>query len=186
MSDWHDDLEATRAHVWAELENTLTARQAPWRTPVLSTLGTDGAPEARTVVLRAVDPEAGTVTVYTDLRSAKVAEIGREPRAALTFWDPAESLQLRLRGTAVILSGADADPIWRALPPHATADYGTVPAPGSEIPEPAQRATTGSISGFAVLVVQAVSLETLHIGRDRHRRARFQKGDRWGGVWLAP
>jgi len=62
----------------------------------LATVGTDGAPNARMVVLRGVD--ARGFVFYTSRTSAKGRELERDPRAALVFhWNQLER-QVRVRG----------------------------------------------------------------------------------------
>ncbi len=63
--------------------------RSPFRTPALATLGRDGAPQLRTVVLRGFDPAARSLSIHTDRRSAKVAELAADPRAALHVYDAA-------------------------------------------------------------------------------------------------
>ena len=80
---WAADLTGLHAQVWARLLHGVANRQAPARHPTLATLSPDGWPEARTVVLRAADPVAGTLDLHTDLYSAKVAALRHCARAAL-------------------------------------------------------------------------------------------------------
>ena len=73
----------------------------------LATVGSDGQPSARLVLLKAVD-ERGFV-FYTNLRSRKGRELTANPRAALTFhWPPLE-VQVRIEGIAEQVDDAEAD-----------------------------------------------------------------------------
>jgi pyridoxamine 5'-phosphate oxidase len=73
----------------------------------LATVGTDGQPSARLVLLKAVD-ERGFV-FYTNLRSRKGRDLAANPRAALTFhWQPLE-VQVRIEGMAEQVDDAEAD-----------------------------------------------------------------------------
>jgi pyridoxine/pyridoxamine 5'-phosphate oxidase len=70
--------------------------QHPWHTPVLAT--TDGdVGDARTIVLRDVDAVRRRLTIFTDARSPKVAQLTAHPLGTLVFWSPALGWQLRLR-----------------------------------------------------------------------------------------
>ena len=86
MAQWWERHETLVDQIWARLAGATTDRHAPLRTPMLASLGADGAPELRTVVLRAADRDGATVTLFTDLRSAKMEGIARDPRASLTGW----------------------------------------------------------------------------------------------------
>ena len=186
MSKWWTDLAATRSEVWRLLGRGTKDRKSAARFPVLATVGQSGGAEARTVVLRRADPERAEVEVYTDLASAKVRELKVEPRAALVVWDARAHLQIRLRATAQILSGAAVSAIWEALPEAARSDYGGAAPPGSAVALPQDARPFGQADRFAVLRFSVAEIETLHLGADAHRRALFWREDDWKGTWLAP
>ena len=74
----------------------------------LATAGSDGAPDARIVLLKEAD--ARGFVFFTNLGSAKARQLAQNPRAALCFhWAPL-TRQVRVRGTveAVTLEEADA------------------------------------------------------------------------------
>jgi pyridoxamine 5'-phosphate oxidase len=73
----------------------------------LSTVGSNGQPSARLVLLKEVD-DRGFV-FYTNLRSRKGRELAANPRAALTFhWPPLE-VQVRIEGIAEQVADDEAD-----------------------------------------------------------------------------
>jgi pyridoxamine 5'-phosphate oxidase len=98
----------------AHFRSLLAAAQAVDRTLLpeptamtLATVGTDGQPSARLVLLKAVD-ERGFV-FYTNLRSRKGRDLSANPRAALTVhWQPLE-LQVRIEGVAEPVTDREAD-----------------------------------------------------------------------------
>lgn len=75
-----------RQQIWKELGRASVDRHHEWRTPVLATVGCDGSPNARTVVLSKVDAKLLTFCFYTDARSEKVSELAKEPKAVFVFW----------------------------------------------------------------------------------------------------
>ena len=92
-------------------------RAAPFRTVALATVAAEGAPDVRTVVLRSFDAGARRLSVHTDARSTKVAQIQAHPAVALLAWDPMRRLQLRLRGQASLRAGdAMTRDAWEGLP----------------------------------------------------------------------
>ncbi len=73
----------------------------------LATVGVDGQPAARFVLLRGVD-ERGFV-FFTNLESRKSLELRANPRAALcVHWAPL-GRQVRIEGTASEVTGGEAD-----------------------------------------------------------------------------
>ena len=65
----------------------------------LATLGTDGSPQVRHVLLSAHD--RGRLHFHTDARAAKVAELAANPQAAATFVWPEIPRQLGVSGEVV-------------------------------------------------------------------------------------
>jgi pyridoxamine 5'-phosphate oxidase len=98
----------------AHFRTLLAAAQAIDRTLLpeptamtLATVGADGQPSARLVLLKAVD-ERGFV-FYTNLRSRKGRDLAANPRAALTVhWQPLD-VQVRVEGTVEQVSDREAD-----------------------------------------------------------------------------
>ena len=63
----------------------------------LATIGEDGAPSARMVLLKDVE-ESGAFVFYTNRESRKGRELGADPRAALVFWWEPLERQVRIEG----------------------------------------------------------------------------------------
>ncbi|MCU0870169.1 MAG: pyridoxamine 5'-phosphate oxidase family protein [Burkholderiales bacterium] len=190
---WIDDLAATRAHVWRQLERAVHDRHAQWRAPVLATVGRDGAPHARTVILRGADAAASRLWLHTDARSAKVDDLVRAARASLVFYDRRSELQARVDGDVTVLrDGLEVDAAWARLGDGAKRNYRTALAPGTPAPSPdAAAAGTGPAPApsehgrthFAVMRVDVRCIETLLLHPDGHRRARFARD---ASTWCVP
>jgi pyridoxamine 5'-phosphate oxidase len=73
----------------------------------LSTMGTDGFPNARFVALKEVKNERFIITGPMDSRKGE--EIRKTPRAALTFWWPVTGIQVRIQGRVRLIDSAEAD-----------------------------------------------------------------------------
>jgi len=80
----------------------------------LATVGADGQPSARMVLLKGVD-EQGFV-FYTNLESQKAAELAANPRASLLFHWKSLRRQVRIEGTVSAVSDADADAYFASRP----------------------------------------------------------------------
>ena len=81
---------------------------------VLATVGSDGAPHARVVLLRGI--EAGGLVFFTNYESGKAADLSREPRAALALhWEPLHR-QVRVEGTVSRTSRAESEAYFASRP----------------------------------------------------------------------
>ena len=74
---------------------------------VLATVGKDGAPSARVVLLRGVDE--GCLVFFTSYTSRKGGELGDNPRAAAVFHWPKLSRQVRAEGSVERASAEESD-----------------------------------------------------------------------------
>jgi pyridoxamine 5'-phosphate oxidase len=191
---FYDDLAGCLAEAWRRLEEG-AAHQSGFHTPALATLGRDGAPRLRTVVLRGVDRELRTLRVHCDARSDKAAEIAADPRVSLHAYDPKAKLQVRIEGRARLHGEDDAArAAWGASRPMSRVCYGTSPGPGTPLPaggayaQPRDDAAVeAGFPEFRVIVLTAARLEFLYLARQGHRRALFTwDGDEAAATWLAP
>lgn len=185
MSDPPESLSAFHALAWTRLARGVADRHAAARHPTLATVRPDGAPDLRTAVLRAADPQAATLDIHTDLRSPKAAQIAADPRVALHVWDERARLQVRIAASAAILTGDDVAEQWSRVPAASRMSYGSDPAPGMPIPAALDYRPGGDPAAFAVMRLSVVRMDLLHLG-PQHRRAAFSRSDGWAGCWLAP
>jgi pyridoxamine 5'-phosphate oxidase len=80
----------------------------------LATVGPDGMPSSRVVLLKDAD-ERGFV-FYTNLQSRKSRELESNPRASLCFWWPPLEQQVRIEGEVDPVPDAEADGYWNTRP----------------------------------------------------------------------
>jgi pyridoxamine 5'-phosphate oxidase len=73
----------------------------------LATLGEDGAPDARMVLLNGHGPDG--FRFFTNYESAKAGQIGADPRGALILYWREHDRQVRARGSIERLPAADSD-----------------------------------------------------------------------------
>ncbi len=181
------------AVLWTELERAVTERGHPWRQPVLATTCPLRGAQARTVVLREVDPATRTLLLYTDIRSPKVAQLDHDPRAQLVCWSPALGWQLRLSvDVRCETDGLDVTSRWARLRhTRAAQDYLSPLAPGSVQPAPgtvtAPAEAVAVRGAFAVLRAQVREMDWLVLDPQGHRRAMFDFRDGQPAArWLVP
>ena len=188
LPGWYNDLDAFEAHAWAMLARGAADRRSPFHTPALATVGADGAPRVRTVVLRGVDVSERVVRVHSDARADKVAGIERTGRAELMGYDRGAKLQLRASGPATVhRADGVADAAWEATRSFSRACYRVEPRAGARIEAGGDYAQPSDgedgRENFAVIRVRVEALEALYLAAAGHRRARFAPGDR---AWLVP
>lgn len=172
------------ASVRAALDEA-TTRRTPFTLASLATVAPDGAPRSRSVILRAWDPGRDVLGLATDARSAKVREIGADPRVALVLWDDGAQVQVRLEGrAAVVADPAERRRRWDALGPHSRRGYATVAAPGSAVDgAPAQDEDEAAWFGrFAWVEVAVDRVDRLDLSTDPHDRV---VAERRAGGWRA-
>jgi hypothetical protein len=186
-----DDLSEVLAEAFRLLARGVADRRSAFRTPTVASVGPDGAPRLRTMVLRRFDPVARRLALHSDQRSAKLADIAGEPRLADHVYDSHAALQIRLSATAQIHAGDEvAHAAWAASAPSARVGYAISPAPGTAIPAPLPAGTDAETGfcNFAVLALTFDTLEWLWLYHGGHRRARFT----WAAdgsvesTWLVP
>ncbi|ATJ82793.1 pyridoxamine 5'-phosphate oxidase [Halomonas beimenensis] len=83
-------------------------------TMTLATVDSQGLPHARVVLLKGSD-ERGLI-FYSNYHSHKGSELANVPQAALVFWWPSLSRQVRVEGTVEQVSAAESDAYFASRP----------------------------------------------------------------------
>jgi len=186
------DPDAIFADIQARLAAAVGDRRHAWRTPTLATIGRDGAPRARTVVLRGADAAGTRVWFHSDMRSAKCAELAADGRACLHFYDADAKLQLRLEGLAVLhCADATAQAAWQAAGLSARRTYAIEPGPGMPLDGPDDAAfvadADAAFARFVVVELAVASIEWLYLRAEGHRRLVFaQVAGKLEALWCVP
>ncbi|MFM7245197.1 MAG: pyridoxamine 5'-phosphate oxidase family protein [Planctomycetaceae bacterium] len=172
------------AAAWAWLAGELTAATASARHPLhlatLATIGADGAPQARTVVLRYLDTARGEIRFHTDIRSPKVAAMRHDPRVALHWYDPAMRVQVRIPAVATIHHGdaVAVDALSRSAA-MSRACYAAAHGPGTTLAEFPSSPTAPAegddapLLAFAVVACRFDAVELLCLHAVGHQRVRL-------------
>lgn len=185
-----EDLDEVRAAAFALLARGVADRRSPLHTPTLASIGLDGMPRARTLVLRGFDAASRTIRLHSDRRSDKFAELSQNPHCALHGYDAAAQIQLRLEGAATLhTDDAVAEAGWQASRPFSRIVYSVEPAPGTAIaaPIPAPQDEVSGRVHFGVILVHIQRLDWLWLSSAGHRRARWDwlPGEE-RATWLVP
>lgn len=179
--------------VWDLLSAAATSR-SPFNFLQLATIGMDGSPQLRTIVLRACERDKATVSFVTDIRSPKVMEILGDPRVCLLGLDVTAMVQLRLSGIATIVRDeAERQTMWNSLRNRTLVLFDAPLAPGTPIDEdgrlPAVEETpsTEAYARFALVSVAVERLDWLDLSSEPHQRYAFSNhGGAWEKTRLSP
>jgi pyridoxamine 5'-phosphate oxidase len=179
--------------IWEELARATVDRRHAWRYCVLATVKTKGrvdvaldeareealgvplsAASARIVVLREVAASTRTLTVFTDSRSDKVAELTPHPHATLLFWHPRRMWQVRAQARVTILhEGERREQIWsRIKESPSSRDYLSALPPGA--PLSSSVLSTEKEHHFAILDATVQAFDSLELRPDGHCRYRVE------------
>lgn len=187
------NLSELHASIWDELRRGASPVRSPFTIWQLATLGLDGFPQLRSIVLREADESRRTLCFHTDLRSPKLAEIRADGRVAMLGLDPDRHLQLRLNGRAnVVEDAARIGGMWSGARPHTLILYKTRHAPGTRLAQPEEgrvpeQGSSDGFENFALVEVVLERIEMLDLTPGQHRRARFEREQgRWQEQWIAP
>jgi pyridoxamine 5'-phosphate oxidase len=165
--------------------------QARWLQ--LATVAADGSPRVRTLVWRGW-AGAADLDLLSDRRSAKVAELARQPALELCWLLPRARCQFRLRGRWQPLAAdqdlAERQRHWQALSPGGRALWGW-PPPGQPLdrdaPFPQEIADTDPLpEAFLLLRIHLEQVEQLQLSDHPHQRRRWRLDTGWREELLNP
>lgn len=112
------DVADVRATVDRWLQDAKEVDPNDYNAMTLSTMGHDGHPNARIVLVRSLEdtPEGPALAFYTNYNSAKGREIEAHPHAAATFFWREIERQLRIRGRVLRMDSASSDRYFASRP----------------------------------------------------------------------
>lgn len=188
---YYNDLDGSLQEAWQLLSRGAADRRSPMHTPAIATVGLDGTPRVRVVVLRHTDSTARTLRFHTDKRTNKIAEIANNPEVQVLCYDPSSKIQLRVSGRARVHHADDvAHLAFTGSQPQSQLCYRQSAPPGSSGSQPAtltDAATHDGEENFTAVVIQIDEIEWLFLAAAGHRRARYTWNDgNLTSVWLAP
>lgn len=152
-----------QCRIWLEAA-IQTEKQDP-TAMVLSTIDESGAPDARVVLLK--DLQTDGFVFYTDYRSAKGKQLEINPAAALLFYWPVLSRQIRIKGKVNQLSREASDAYFASRPYLS------------------QLSAYASHQSLAILNRESLEEQVEQL-RHEHPEGTLKCPDHWGGYLLTP
>ncbi|MFO0463229.1 MAG: pyridoxamine 5'-phosphate oxidase family protein [Burkholderiales bacterium] len=196
---FYNDLAATLAQAWTLLEAGTKDRRSAFHAPSVASIGLEGSPQQRTMILRKVDVINRRLRFNTDLRSTKIQELNVSPAVSILAYSAADKVQLRLSGLSHLdASSAVADAVWSAMRDQSRAAYAQPAVPGATIKAPpayvppleiriGETASVTAREHFCLLHVEITSLEWVYLHLHGNRRAHFcWPNGMLESRWLAP
>jgi pyridoxine/pyridoxamine 5'-phosphate oxidase len=194
-----DTLDEFLDQSWRLLLNAAVKRNHPMRTPVLGTVA-DNRAHLRTVILRQTNPQARTLSFYSDFRAAKIAHLQENAQLAALFYHPRKQWQIRVRGEATLHHQDEkARAHWAKISVKGRANYAARHTPGSTTDQPTDglpdfwnsdlkpAETEFAYANFTLIEMAVFELEALLLHPEGHQRAHFAWGnDNWEKHWLIP
>lgn len=189
-----ESLARTYDRVWSCLEAGVSVQRSPFTMLQAATLGIDGAPKVRTIVLRQVSRVDHVLSFHTDARSEKVAELRRDPRMSIVANDLDSLVQIRAEGVAAICDDeAQRRAIWQSSRPHTLLLYRAPLPPGTPVESPEDANVDGTAptgdgyENFCLIHMTITRIDWLELARAGHRRAVFDLHEGgYEGRWIAP
>ena len=181
--------------IWECLHEGVNPGRSPFSIAQVATIGLQGEPKLRNLVIRSASQDRAEIRLYTDLRSAKVAEIGADPRISVVSTDFDNNLQIRFEGTASIISeGPQKRAAWKDCHEHSLILYRNPLPPGTAIHHPNEghpktevSDTSDGFDNFCLVVISIKNIDWLDLSDQGHERAIFiRESSAWNANWIAP
>ena len=163
-----------------------------------ASVGGQGVPRQRTVVLRSADRQLAELRTYTDRRSIKARELERNPLLSYLFWDPDTRIQFSGHGPSRWLPRDEARGVFHQLPKHARKAYATEQPPSTPLvragdglpddwPRRSEQETDYAAANFGVLITQIQYADVLRLDRDHNLRLSASRSQgQWSLRWVVP
>jgi len=175
--------------IWQSLSDAVHMPGHDFALLNLATVGLDGDPKARFVILREVSRSREYLGFATHTGSTKVAEIRAIPAVAATFYNRNRLVQLRLEGVAqVVEEDAERWRAWQTLAPHTQEQYATLSIPGEPVTDgPPREDPATAFQRFAWIEIRPQRMEWLDLSTQPHHRWLFVRdANQWFGQRVIP
>ena len=177
------DLSKIDSCCWELLFKGVTSYKNPFHYGVFISQS-DSFPEARTVIVRSVDPVHKIISFNTDIRSPKFRQIQNNPNTSWLFYDPDLRMQLRGKAIATLHTNDEIEDVgWRQARLNCKITYTAPFAPGSNMDAPylldlnrtdvADDELAVARKNFAIVQTKIISMDWVFLHYKGNRRAFF-------------
>jgi pyridoxamine 5'-phosphate oxidase len=179
--------------IWQLLQRGVADRKHGFHHPTVATIGLDGRPKSRVMILRKAIHAEKSLRLHADVRTQKWPELEKRPAISLALYDVTNRVQLRVEGEAALYNQDDvARAAWIGSQPMSRVGYGSIPGPGEMIEEPDQfvlpkdpEMTEAGYVNFGTIIVNVQSIEWLLLKQGQNRRAKFDLVEQTAR-WVVP
>jgi hypothetical protein len=190
--------EAIPERAWARLSLAANNPADMLRLMAVATVGPDGKPSNRTLVLRGADQASGLVWFHTDRRSPKMLHIQHRPFLSALGYDGGDQVQIRVDGEATLHQNDSlADCHWEQVSMAVRYAYGLPRGPGEPLPHPDPRSHAmhrhqklgqpeRGRDNFVVIQVRVEAIDWLQISSAGQSRAVLRADGGWKVQPLTP
>lgn len=189
-------LGAEIERIWSLFTRGAVDKRSAFNIPTVATIGVDGAPALRTVVLRTCSPSDRSLTFHTDARSRKTAELTANPTIVWHVWSQRQRLQVRARAKVRLHSNDEvAARAWDRLHAGSRSLYTQATPPltrlstAEDVRNQPPLDDNDGFTNFVVAETTVSELEWLELAQEGHRRGLGQwdaRGNHWLASWIAP
>jgi pyridoxamine 5'-phosphate oxidase len=167
--------------IWQLLQRGVADRKHGFHHPTVATIGLDGRPKSRVMILRKAAQAERTLRLHADIRTQKWPELARTSAISVSLYDVTQRVQLRVEGEAMLHNQDDiARAAWVGSQPMSRVGYGCMPGPGEVIEMPDQfvlpnnpEMVDAGFENFGAIIVNVHSIEWLLLKQGQNRRAVF-------------
>ena len=189
------ELEKILETAWILIEEGVTNGNSAFHTPTVASIGDNGYPSVRTMVLRGVDIPKRFIDLHTDRRAPKYIELSKCPQSSVHFYDLSSKTQITLRTTATLHHNDSLSAkAWASSKPSSRLCYTAINGPGANVEAPPAAPTnadaieTSGYDNFCLIQANIQTLEWLRLFPTGHQRAIFTWSDQGEekAQWIAP
>ncbi len=197
---YYENFNEIEKKIWDLLTNAITDRSSEFRTPIFI-CGNDKDLDGRVVVLRRADKQKNFIQFHSDIRSAKIEKIKKNPKCSILFYGKKEKIQLRLKTECEVnFNNTVTKKSWEKTGHVSRKCYLVINAPGTKSEKPTsglnskfdnfdftKEESEEGYKNFCVIKCKIKSIEWLYLAAKGHRRVLIDyKSDKPKYTWLIP
>ena len=196
---YYENFNEIEKKLWNLLTEAVKDRSSEFRTPIFI-CGNEKDLDGRVVVLRKADQKNNFVQFHSDIRSAKIEKIKKNPNCSILFYGKKEKIQLRLKTECQVNFDNDiTKESWKKTGHVSRKCYLVTNGPGTVSEKPTsglngkfdnfdftKEESEKGYKNFSVIKCRIKSIEWLYLAAKGHRRALIDFEGSKKFTWLVP